>query len=154
MRALTLIRPMSAAIVHGTKRVENRPKPLPKWMRDNRVLVAVHAGAGWDRDYELACERIDGPGFYGERFADTGIVGAMILTGRAWVGRPEDQYNAGPWYSGPHGYEIEWAAALPEPIPCRGMLGFWTINDEKIERTICDLALTHGKHDFCMEPSA
>jgi hypothetical protein len=141
---LTLIRPMAAAIVHGTKRIENRPKDLPKKMRGVRTIVGVHAGKKWDEDYLRTVCEIDGgrtrgdsgdltcPAYW-ERLKDEGIVGLMLLTGRVYSGSMPgkvcdgvDWYNTPPWYSGPFGYEIAEAIAFEKPIPCRGMLGFWT----------------------------
>lgn len=174
LRALTLIRPMSAAIVHGTKRVENRPQDLPKAMRGKDTVVAVHAGKGWDGDYCRTVRDIDGgigkdqrqgvrildgtP--YEAHIEDVGIVGLMRLTGRVYrhedvdarTGQPRDNDDVnlvrryvldsdvdfehvpypGPWYSGPFGYEIAEATAFPEPIPCRGMLGFWRVPETAI----------------------
>jgi len=153
-RALTLIRPMSAAIVHGTKRIENRPQDLPKAMRGKDTVVAVHAGKGWDGDYCQTVRAIDGgigkdqrrgvriidgtP--YEARMEDQGIVGLMHLTGRVYTDADPPWRSVtlagveragadlpGDWYSGPYGYEIAEAAAFPEPIPCRGMLGFWRV---------------------------
>lgn len=124
MRALTLIQSMGWAIVSAqpprAKRIENRPKPLPAWMRGKRVLVAVHDGASWNQEYAETVARITG-----RRPAQgpAAIVGAMILTGYHHNG----QYTQDPWYSGPFGYGIEWAAALREPIPCRGMMGWWRV---------------------------
>lgn len=146
LRAITLVRPMSAAIVHGTKRIENRPMDLPKAMRGRETIVAVHAGKGWDGDYCRTVRAIDGGIGKDQRqgvrvldgtpyeayMEDTGIVGLMRLTGRVFTEAPitamgivHDEYDR--WYYGPFGYEIADAAAFPEPIPCRGMLGFWRV---------------------------
>ena len=34
------------------------------------------------------------------------------------------------WFFGPIGYVLRDVRALAEPVPCRGMLGFWTLTDE------------------------
>jgi hypothetical protein len=124
---------MGWAVVSGTKRIENRPRALPKWMQGRRTLVAVHGGKGWSNEYVTTVSRImgfmaipdDGPEW-------TGIIGAMILTGRQFTEstRPFRGVNLDPWWGGPFGYEIEWAAALPTPIQCRGMMGWWTVPPE------------------------
>jgi len=136
LRALTLIRPMSAAIVHGSKRIENRPQNLPKAMRGRDTVVAVHAGKGWDAEYLRTLFAIDSQDGchlpYGGKIRDEGIVGLMLLSGRVFY---DDDYGpvpyvdgrVNPWFSGPYGYEISAAIAFPAPIPCRGMLGFWRV---------------------------
>ena len=150
---------MSSAVVHGTKRIENRPQNLPKAMRGVSTIVAVHAGKGWDADYSQAVIRIDGQKKYTttSAFTDEGIVGLMCLTGRMYTHRDVRDYNTNSpqrdnndydikrqymvdgidvdamltdWYSGTFGYEISMAIAFPKPIPCRGMLGFWTVPDD------------------------
>lgn len=102
LRALTLIRPMAAAIVHGSKRIENRPMNLPRAMRGVETVVAVHAGRKWSEEYERAIHEIDGvwqdrhlaDGFhyahvkaapYEPHMHDEGIVGLMLLSGRVFT---------------------------------------------------------------------
>src|SRR5579859_7896978 len=92
---------MAAAIVHGTKRIENRPRNLPKAMRGVPTVVAVHAGRGWDDAYWDTLCRIDGrpnesppkceP--YVARAQDLGFVGLMLLTGRVWTHRDVHDYS-------------------------------------------------------------
>lgn len=165
MKAITLIRPMSAAIVHGTKRIENRPKNLPKLMLGVRTVVAVHAGKGWDPSYSQTLIELDGKLRYTttSQFTDEGIVGLMLLGGRVFTHRDVRDYDTcspqrdnndydirreylldgvkvatpSSWYSGPFGYEILSAVAFPGPMPCRGMLGFWTMPAE-LEAAISD----------------
>jgi hypothetical protein len=155
IRCLTLIQPMAAAIVHGTKRIENRTNNLPKAMRGVYSIVGVHAGKSYSSVYELTCDQIDGvrppdsvfkivP--YQRHVHDQGLVGLMLLTGRVFTHRDDVgafrgyfvdgarcPHPAGTWYGGPYGYEIADAVAFKEPIPCRGMLGFWTLPDAVAE---------------------
>lgn len=146
---------MSAAIVHGTKRIENRPTNLPKSMRGVPTIVAVHAGKKWSDEYANAVSVIMKTR---ELNCEQGIVGLMRLTGRVWTHREVRDYNtnspqrdnndydivhkysidgvpcdvrygvvASPWYSGPFGYEIDRAVAFEKPIECSGMMGFWPV---------------------------
>lgn len=142
-RALSLIRPMSAAIVHGTKRIENRRINLPQAMRGVPTVIAVHAGRKWDENYASAVNHIDGAGHvdgeyrpapsYAARCRDEGLVGLMRLTGRVFTNSdPCDPTMYDVWYSGPFGYEIDGAVAFPTPIPCPGMLGFWPVSDTHV----------------------
>ena len=151
MRALTLIRPMAAAIVHGTKRIENRPANLPSSMRDRPTIVAVHAGKKWDDEYARVVHEIDGvwadkyleSGFhyahvketpYEAHLRDEGVVGLMLLSGRVFTSRQEVQLaRTAPrvaWFGGPFGYEVARAIPFAKPIPCRGMQGFWPLPRE------------------------
>ncbi len=149
MRALTLIRPMAAAIVHGTKRIENRPMDLPRAMRGVRTVVAVHAGKKWDDEYWETVHRLDTTGIssagvpYAARCRDEGIVGLMALSGRVFTvaNRALLEGVRAAWFSGPYGYEIEHAIALPSPIPCRGMQGFWPLPREIEEDVTFRIAL-------------
>jgi hypothetical protein len=143
MRALTLIQPMAAAIVHGTKRIENRPRALPKSMQGVETVVAVHAGKCYRPDYEFTCDSIDGvpkgphniaivP--YQKHVHNEGIVGLMLLSGRMFTQAPSRPFPPptrgmyfDPWFGGPYGYEILAAIAFPGPIPCRGMQGWWPL---------------------------
>lgn len=141
VRALTLIRPMSAAIVHGTKRIENRPTNLPKSMRGVPTIVAVHAGKKWSDEYANAVSVIMKTR---ELNCEQGIVGLMRLTGRvftvddppgklyrfALTGEPtrsDGRLEPDAWWSGPFGYEIDRAVAFEKPIECSGMMGFWPV---------------------------
>lgn len=139
MRALTLTQPMGWAIVHGTKRIENRPRPLPKWMQGKRTLVALHSGKAWSDEYAETIERIMGPCH--PTPTEPGIIGAMILTGQMFTANNLPLIVCGmgeyldSWYSGPYGYQIEWAAALSEPIEVGGFhRGFWRLPEDVAAR--------------------
>lgn len=153
MKALTLIQPMGWAIVHGTKRIENRPRDLPKSMRGVETVVVVHSGKKWSDEYANTVSRIMGVTSIGN-VKEPSIVGLMRLTGRVFkydkerlaelqfddlplrVG-DDGQRRLDDWFSGPFGYEIASAVAFPGPIPCKGMLGFWTVPleiEEQISR--------------------
>jgi hypothetical protein len=165
MRALTLIRPMSAAIVWGSKRIENRPMNLPRTMRGVPTVVAVHAGKKWDGTYERVVEMIDGRTagvherrvpWYHARLHDEGIVGLMLLSGRVFTDADKPvrglEGNGStrwydPWYSGPFGYEILAAVAFPGPLACRGMQGFWPVPPE-IEEVISMSGAIDDLHDL------
>lgn len=147
MKALTLIRPMAAAIVHGSKRVENRPRDLPKKMRGVQTVVAVHAGQKWDNTYERIVRMVDGKRkgvhetpelWYADKLQDQGIVGLMRLSGFSYDhdDKPEDMSGRiDPWYAGPFAYEILETVALAKPVPCTGQLGFWEL-DELLEAEV------------------
>ena len=46
LSAITLLQPYASAVVHGPKRIENRPKPPPARLTTGGAFwIAVHAGA-------------------------------------------------------------------------------------------------------------
>lgn len=114
MKALTIRQPWAGAIVHQTKRVENRSWKLPAGMHGARILI--HAGAQLDRR-----ARIYGPnlGVYGA------VIGTAVLTGCHYdTGR---QPCCSEWaFEDTYHWTLADVVALPEPVPAKGALGFWT----------------------------
>jgi hypothetical protein len=140
LRALTLIQPMASAIVADDPRrktIENRPRSLPKTMLGKKTVIAVHAGLKWNEDYAALAMRILGSAVDWDRAANLGghILGLAEFTGRQFVA--DDAAKTIPrdhpgilWFSGPYGYAIGDAVALPEPVACRGALGWWPVPEE------------------------
>lgn len=142
MRALTLIQPMAWAIVSSSKRIENRPLDLPKWMKGVRTEVAVHAGLKYDDGYAQTVKEITGAWPPENARRAGAIVGLMRLTGHVHTDATDAGvigYRNRPWYGGPFGYEIEDAVTLAEPVPCRGMMGWWRV-PEKVLFTVRQFA--------------
>lgn len=130
MRGLTLIAPMGQAIVWPStnpKRIENREKSMPKTMVGVPSVVAVHCGLNWSPEYAETVLRILGPTFDMDKAASGAghIIGLMLLTGKQFTNG--DFPEGDPWYSGPVGYEIGEAEALPIPLVCRGGINFWPL---------------------------
>lgn len=126
MRALTIRQPWAGAIAHQTKRVENRTWKLPAKHVDTRILI--HAGAQPDKN-----AKIYGPNLkiYGPNLdVYSAIVAVATITGC--------HYSADGTCCGPWGEEnvYHWTLAdvtvLPEPVPAKGALGFWTPDDDTI----------------------
>lgn len=139
MRALTLWRPWTDAILNGGKRVENRKRPPPK----NAVgeTIALHAGkrydlgswstAGWTPPTDAGCPQ--------------GIVGVVRLVGYLDLREPEDpRFNSvllgvqsivnldrDPWWSGPCGWLLDRVVAI-DPVECRGAQGLWTVPEPQL----------------------
>lgn len=129
-RALTVRPPWSAAIVHGPKNVENRNRQTRR-----RGPILIHAGVSVDRDApgrSPALTRWLRPMTDASNLTVLGaVIGAAVIV---------DCHPAVPWWrggccapwgeSGP-GSESTWhwvldkRLALPEPVPCKGALGFW-----------------------------
>jgi hypothetical protein len=137
MKALSVRMPWAWAILNG-KPVENRDWPegyAPRvWLeqelyRRGSIRVLLHAGKGCTkREYEDAVDFIQTISeLVVPPLADLhrgAIVGAMTIT--SWV----DKHDS-PWFVGRGGaLTLANVVALPEPIECKGALGFfWVPHD-------------------------
>lgn len=147
MRGITLWRPWSDAIVHGPKRVENRPWSPPDAMVGQ--VIAIHAG----KRYSTASWKFPG-GYVPPVEADSpmGIVGVARIIG--WLRRdaregveerdrfhvmfaPDERgdevarVHLDPWWLGPVGWLLDDVQALSEPVAHPGALGLWRVPPEK-----------------------
>lgn len=122
MKALTLWRPWAWALFHG-KPVENRPWPLPPAMIGQ--VTAIHAGKKLDHDGgRFICDQLKLDKLPREaRFE--GIVGVVVWS--RCITKHSDALWRSPWFFGPYGLVIGEHFEIHDPIPCRGMLGFWTV---------------------------
>jgi hypothetical protein len=113
VKALTIRQPWAGAIVHQTKRVENRTWKLPAKQHGARILI--HAGAQLDKNAEI----------YGPHFGDYGaIIGIATLTGAHAAHM--DGTCCGPWgFPDVYHWQLDDVTALATPVPCKGALGFW-----------------------------
>jgi hypothetical protein len=122
MRALSIRQPWADAIVHGTKRTENRTRPAPDKHVGTRILI--HTSLLGDRaailPFGYNTARRDWPAARGA------IVGAATLTGchrDAGCCTPWGQRSgARPVYH----WQLTDVVALGQPVPAKGALGFWT----------------------------
>lgn len=139
MKALTLWRPWSDAIVRGPKRVENRP-----WAPPGRVLgqvIAIHAG----QKYSAGPWEFPG-GYEPPDESPLGVVGVARVVG--YLDRRNGRHqsesallhdehyaelaarlhalNEDEWWAGPVGWLLDQVRAI-EPVPCRGALGLWQL---------------------------
>ncbi|MEU6572204.1 hypothetical protein [Streptomyces parvulus] len=129
MKALTIRQPWAGAIVHQTKRVENRTWKLPSRHHGARILI--HAGAELDKN-----AKIYGPnlGVYGA------IIGSATITGYHWS---DDGTCCGPWgFASAYHWELSDVTALPEPVPAKGTLGFWTPTTDALDAVLAQQAET------------
>lgn len=139
MRALTLWRPWDTAILRLGKPVENRDRPPPAKLIGQRF--ALHSGKKFDMDgaatiFLLAHKE----GFSREviRVAlarsealDSVILGTVKLArvisrDRPQLGAP-DPLASSPYFFGDYGWVCEDVFALPEPVPCKGAQGLWSL---------------------------
>ncbi len=116
MRALTIKQPWAGAIVHQTKRVENRTWKLPAKHHGARILI--HAGAQRDRWAVVYGPNLD---------VYSAIVGVATLTDCHYS---EDGRCCGPWgQEGVYHWTLDDVIALPDPVGASGALSFWTPDD-------------------------
>ncbi|MFG2532783.1 hypothetical protein [Streptomyces sp. NPDC048516] len=120
MKALTIRQPWSGAIAHQSKRVENRTWKLPDKYRGARILI--HAGAEPDKSATVHGPNLD---VYGAFIAVARITGYHYDTG--------NDPCCSEWaFQGTYHWTLDDVRALPEPIPAKGRLGFWTPTDDAL----------------------
>ncbi len=127
MRALTLKRPWTDAILAGEKDFENRSWPLPTGLFDRDV--ALHAGKSYDRE---GAEWMWTEGIYvppGNQKSPRGIVAVVSFDFQVRPDGPNDIANS-PWFCGPYGWHIQVKHVFEKPIPCKGALGFWRLPED------------------------
>jgi len=142
MKALTIKAPWAQAIVHGTKRIENRT-----WKPHADVIgkrIAIHCGKSLarPRDYDdpRASVQLDEAHRWcvGTGRVEAGhIIGTARVSGYVGPSRAvgggglwsADQIIAvrdHPWWIGPIGWLLEDVRAV-EPVAARGQVGMWTV---------------------------
>ncbi|MFD6490337.1 hypothetical protein [Streptomyces sp. NPDC060188] len=119
MQALTIRQPWTGAIAHQTKRVENRTWKLPAKHEGARILI--HAGAQPDRDAAVYGDHLD---------VYSAIVAIATISGCHW----SDEWQCcGYWaFEKAYHWTLIDVIALPEPVPAKGALGFWTPQPEVV----------------------
>lgn len=129
-RALSIQQPWADAIIHGTKRVENRT-----WMREGEVgWLWIHAPATLDKA---------GEAWMRQRGMHTPMLGMprSALVGLAYIHTISNAVPDGdPWAFGPVCWHIYEVIALDEPVPCKGALGLWTVPDAPLAAARAELA--------------
>lgn len=133
VRALTLWRPWTIAILQGPKRVENRPR---RWgIPAKGMLLAIHAGKRWDTNGERWIRK-RWKDFIDHVTHDNcrgGIVGACIVR---QVVRPEALPDS-MWAVGPWCYILEDVVAFAEWDEIPGQQGLWRLDpgrEDKVRR--------------------
>jgi hypothetical protein len=140
LRALTLHRPWPWSILHGGKRIENRP--WAPWKSIVGERIALHAGKTWDYDGAEFIKRtvrmLGGPEMPGD--GGVHLQGAIVGVARV-VGCIRENGNDDPvivsgvgglhvdvdeeWFFGPFGWILTDVVALAKPVSCRGAQGLW-----------------------------
>lgn len=131
MKALSIRQPWAWLIVNGHKDIENR-----SWSTKQRGIVLVHASKGMTHDeYDAAAQTI---GFAGldinlpafDELERGGIVGTVEIVGCTML-------STSPWFSGPYGFKLKNAAALPFR-PLTGKLGFFETHGQSTDSALLE----------------
>lgn len=136
-KALTLYQPYAWLVVNGYKPIENRPETFSQ--KTFRGPFWVHAGLErndevWKQAREL-CDRNYTSSFYLPSFDELefgAIPGQATIVGvhypRQTLWAPAASV---PWhFPDQYGLILSGAQALPKPMPCCGMQGFWHVPDD------------------------
>lgn len=118
IRGLTLWRPWPWAILHGSKRIENRPWACPQHAVGQ--LIALHAGKRWHDDGAESIAAMHPEMPRGSDDHAVGIVGVARVVG--CITDSDDR-----WFFGPYGWLLDQVAAI-DVIPMRGAQGLWPIS--------------------------
>ena len=146
MKALSIRQPWAWAILHAGKDFENRD-----WYTSFRGRFAIHAAKGMTKsEYQSAIsyitqafvkDTLKTPNTYHLSASRTIVAsGELVLPDfeeivrGAIVGVADlaacISNSPSPWFEGKYGFVLRNVIVLPEPIPCKGALGFWDVPAE------------------------
>lgn len=147
MKALSLTQPWATLIAIGAKRVETR-----SWSTNYRGTIAIHASKGmprWAREFAYADPAGSALNIAGIRLGGDcralprgAIIAVARLTGIAPTvdfvamsqGLLRHEIDFGDYGPDRFGWVLTDVVALREPVPCKGMLGLWTVPPAVVER--------------------
>jgi len=135
MKALSFKQPWAWLVCAGHKDIDNRSwhihmPPLLNYPADPKRIY-VHTGKTIDEDaFKWIAERI--PMSITQNFMVNGLPDrGMFITG-AIIGEVDItgcvDHSDSPWFFGPYGFTLANPVLYGEPIPCKGMLGFFEPN--------------------------
>ena len=131
MKALSIRQPWAWAILHASKRIENRV-----WRCDYRGTLLIHAAKGCTRrEYIQALAWMATRGVFVGSAPHLADMPRGALVGIADVCGCVDT-SPSPWFIGPYGIELANVRAFVEPIPYRGQLGLFDVPDELVRKAI------------------
>lgn len=128
MKALTIKQPWAGLIAHGDKGVENRTWALPEKHIDTRILI--HAGAAFDQTARSLAAALDD-----WQLTPSAVVAVATITGCHFD--DGNQVCCSYWAQpGLYHWTLADVVALPEPVPAKGALGFWTPDEETVNTAL------------------
>jgi len=124
LRALSIRQPWAWLVVNGYKDIENRT-----WSTELRGRLYIHAGQRMvPDDYPDQREHIYRAGIViPGQLARGAIVGEVTITGC-------QSASDSPWFCGPYGFLLEDPIAYENPVPYRGQLGFFEVDENAISQ--------------------
>ncbi|MGW0948509.1 hypothetical protein ACWD4O_38965 [Streptomyces sp. NPDC002623] len=128
MRALTVRQPWGAAIAHGPKRIENRPRPIPAAQLGTTILI--HAGLAEDAN-ALPTDTIrNWPRHFGALIAVADLISchqaARPRCCAPWGFPQTDDGKLWHW-------RLDNVRPILHPVlGVRGQLGLWTVQDDDL----------------------
>ncbi|MFK4103224.1 hypothetical protein ACI2L1_24710 [Streptomyces sp. NPDC019531] len=133
IRGITIKQPWTACIVHGDKRIENRPK---SWAPGWRLL---HAGAESGMDRHALRDPLVARTIRGHQLHFSAVLAVARITGTHGsytdTGGP-----CSPWAQpGCFHVQLDDVHELPLPVPCRGALGPWRVPLDVFEQVLTQL---------------
>lgn len=136
-KAISVRAPWWWFILHGGKDIENRD-----WPTNFRGTVYLHASKWWKQlDIEEDLNGIFDSLHGATRYPTMGdlhwmkVVGGGCIVGKVDVVDCISESDS-PWFFGKYGFVLANPVALPEPIPCKGALGFFTVPDDVLEKEV------------------
>ena len=137
MKVLTVRQPWADAIAHGTKRTENRSwKPPTKHIG---AQILIHAAATNDKKAVLPPEANIGQAFGRIPIArHSAIIAVATLAGCHFDAGCCEPWGMADYYH----WELADVFALPEPVPAKGQLGFWTPDSDILDAVTAQMAVT------------
>lgn len=138
-RALSVRAPWDHAILHLGKDVENRNRP-----HSFRGPLLIHTSTSWQLR-----EVVEAMGFIRRIARANGLDSEMATRTSLYERRGKivgmvDVVDCvtssdSPWFFGEFGFTLANPRPLPEPAPCRGMLGFFPVPPDVLERVHAQL---------------
>lgn len=128
MKALSFKQPWAWLMVKGYKDIENRFWRLPEKMKGQRIYVHASKTFADDVSMNFIYQHLK-PLEYRE-------LAIWFLDWREWTGAIVGEIDLidcvtesdSKWFFGPYGFTVANPVAYEEPIPCKGMLGFFEVN--------------------------
>lgn len=131
-RGLSVRQPWAWAIASGRKSVENRTRAFPRTLAG--VPVALHASLTYESalllpDPAAASACITAAADLDRLLMPGAIIAVVTFSGsHAPVGEAECRCGGSVWVEPTsHHWTVTTVQPLAEPVPCRGMPGFWPL---------------------------
>ena len=123
MKALSIRQPWAWLIVNGHKDIENR-----SWPTAFRGRIYVHAGKRVKSgDFQEQRDYIRESGLILPEEPPLGaIVGEVTITDCV-------DSSSSPWFCGPYGFFLSSPLAYKDPVPYRGQLGFFEVDESEVQ---------------------